>query len=144
MYDLSALMSGIMGGYTNNFPGAGSMQEQGWSGMGSMTGGPRQQQQFVGAAGAGRLGPGFGPPRGDIADGPMMSNMPGYSYKTRGSAPRYHEEIPMGGTPGVWAIRNDELLRGGPEQDAWWIKRAENRHRGRRGFTNRFNNRRRM
>ena len=50
-------------------------------------------------------------------DGPISSEMGGLggSYKTRGNAPRYHEEIPMGGTPGVWAIRNDEIA--GPKND---------------------------
>ena len=48
-------------------------------------------------------------------DGPIMSNIPGSSYKTRGGAPRYHEEIPMGGARGVWAIRNDEIA--GPKSD---------------------------
>ena len=50
-------------------------------------------------------------------DGPISSEMGGLggSYKTRGNAPRYHEEIPMGGTPGVWAIRNDEIA--GPKSD---------------------------
>ena len=57
-----------------------------------------------------------GPQRG-FYDGPIASEMGGLggSYKTRGNAPRYHEEIPMGGTPGVWAIRNDEI--GGPRSD---------------------------
>ena len=48
-------------------------------------------------------------------DGPIMSSFPGSSYKTRGDAPRYHEEIPMGGARGVWAIRNDEIA--GPKND---------------------------
>lgn len=49
--------------------------------------------------------------------GPMTSQFPGYSYKTRGSAPRYHMEMPYGGTPGVYAIRLDELA--GPKEDIW-------------------------
>ena len=64
----------------------------------------------------------------------MMSNMPGRSYKTRGSAPRYHQEMPYGGTPGVYAIRLDEL--GGPKQDMWdlvdpleWLRTRRGRRR---------------
>jgi hypothetical protein len=52
-----------------------------------------------------------------FTDGPIMSDIPGSSYKTRGSAPRYHMEMPYGGTPGVYAIRLDEL--GGPKEDPW-------------------------
>ena len=88
----------------------------------------RQQGEAERMLGAmmGGGGRGFG-------DGPMLSNMGGSSYKTRGGAPQYHEEIPMGGTPGVWAIRNDEI--GGPQRDAWWIEEARKKHGLRR---NRF------
>jgi len=57
-----------------------------------------------------------GPGRG-FPEGPISSEMGALnnSYKTRGNAPRYHEEMPYGGTPGVWAIRNDEIA--GPRED---------------------------
>lgn len=74
--------------------------------MGGQRGGEREQSPSYGQF----RQPGF-------YDGPMSSEMGGLgsSYKTHGNAPRYHEEIPMGGTPGVWAIRNDEI--GGPRRD---------------------------
>lgn len=50
---------------------------------------------------------------------PQGSEFGSYSYKTRGDAPDYHREMPLGGTPGVWAIRNDEVMRG-PQADRRW------------------------
>ena len=87
-------------------------------------GGPREPQQLFGAQNAGGIGRDGGRPgmmggggfdQAVFSGGPIGSEFPGSSYKTRGNAPRYHEEIPMGGTPGVWAIRNDEI--GGPRSD---------------------------
>ena len=67
-------------------------------------------------------GPGRGAWNGAVGDAPTGSEFGALnnSYKTRGSAPRYHEGIPMGGTPGVWAIRNDEIMHG-PQEDAYWL-----------------------
>jgi hypothetical protein len=98
------------------------------------TGGEMQRvlQQMIGAQNAGGIGrdgprPGMDFGGGSMGGGdPYGSNIPGSSYKTRGGAPRYHEQIPMGGTPGVYAIRNDEI--GGPQQDAPWIEAARKRH----------------
>ena len=78
--------------------------------------------------GRGRVGGGGGSMG---AGAPYMSGVPGRSYKTRGSAPQYHEQIPMGGTRGVYAIRNDEIA--GPQRDAPWIDAARRRHQSRRG-----------
>jgi hypothetical protein len=57
-----------------------------------------------------------------------------YSYKTRGRAPDYHREMPLGGTPGVWAIRNDELF--GPRGNDWsgLAQAMRDRNRRRLGF----------
>ena len=38
-----------------------------------------------------------------------------YSYKGGPDTPQYHLEIPYGGTPGIYAIRNDEIF--GPKRD---------------------------
>jgi hypothetical protein len=62
--------------------------------------------------------------------GPIMSPFPGYSYKASGSTPDYHREMPYGGTPGVYAIRNDEIA--GPRRDtmAGLWDRVRSSHRG--------------
>jgi hypothetical protein len=77
------------------------------------------QQVMMGAEGASRLGSGFGPTRGDSNGGgaPHMSGFGALNNSRPGGpgTPRYHEEIPMGGTPGVYAIRNDEIF--GPRRD---------------------------
>jgi hypothetical protein len=73
--------------------------------MGGMMGDPNPGQT-----------PGY-PRQPGFSDGPIMSEIPGSSYKTRGSAPQYHREMPYGGTPGVYAIRLDELA--GPKEDLW-------------------------
>ena len=67
--------------------------------------------------GQGQQGPGRGAWNGAVGDAPTGSEFGALnnSYKTRGSAPRYHEEMPYGGTPGIYAIRLDEL--GGPKFD---------------------------
>ena len=150
------------------FPGDSSLHERGFMGMGSATGGgPRRGQRYWGAEAAGRLGVappegatdwngereligpnaagriggGFGGGAGYGMGSPMTSNMPGYSYKTRGSAPRYHEEIPMGGTPGVWAIRNDEIA--GPRSDPFQnMSPHDYVEYMKRSIGNRFNRRR--
>lgn len=90
----------------------------------------RVLQELFGAQNAGSVsrdggrpgmmsGPGTG---GAFGGSPFSSEMGGLnnSYRTRGSAPRYHEEIPMGGSRGVFALRNDEIM-GGPQRDAWWL-----------------------
>ena len=107
----------------NNYPGRGSLDEQDLgSSMPPYSGGPGQQQEYWGASGAGRLGTGFGPMRGDnmggmggAPRGMGTSMMPGYSYKGGPDTPQYHLEIPYGGTPGIYAIRNDEIF--GPKRD---------------------------
>ena len=50
----------------NNYPGRGSLEEQDLgSSMPPYSGGPGQQQEYIGAGGAGRLGTGYGPGRGE-------------------------------------------------------------------------------
>lgn len=142
MYGANDIATRIMMSMYGNFPGEQSLRERELMGTGSLTGGgPRREQRLWGAEAAGRLGAappgeatdwngerelwgsdaagsiGGGGPMGRLPEGPMMSQMPGYSYKTRSDAPRYHMEMPYGGTPGVYAIRLDELS--GPKKDPW-------------------------
>jgi hypothetical protein len=94
----------------------------------------RERQNSVGAIlnsmfGGAREAAQISPNRG-FPDGPNVNEFAplNYSYKTRGNAPRYHEEMPMGGTPGVYAIRNDELW--GPVGDRSRMRGGERRSRG--------------
>lgn len=128
-------MGMMYGGQPGNFPGRGSlMQRDLGSGM-APTGGARRPQELMGAAGAA----GYDAPNGPLG-GPSMSQMPGYSFKGGPGTPRYHEEMPLGGTPGVWAIRLDEL--GGPKADPFGTQdeQAARRH-SRRGRSRRRANR---
>ena len=112
----------IINAVYRNFPGSGGLRQTDLGyGRSAASGGPWEAMPEVGAGVAGRIGSGYGPPRGGGYGGMGAAPIPSefgalnYSYKAA-NAPDYHREIPMGGTPGVYAIRNDELLSG-PRRD---------------------------
>ena len=142
---LAGMLIDAIIGSQNNYPGRSSQVGRGWSGPGSLTGGAGGNNEIEqakidaakadaamryggGGFGGGEFGGGVsggGPPSGfgqGYGGGPTGSEFGALNHSsgTRGSAPRYHEGIPMGGTPGVWAIRNDEIMHG-PQQDAYWL-----------------------
>lgn len=134
-------ISGLIGAAYGLFPGGASTLERDLGFGYAPTGGGGQPQNFLGPEFAGRLGTGAGPGRGDymggtggVPRGMGVSPFPGSSYRTRDNAPQYHQQIPMGGTPGVYAIRNDEIY--GPKDDGlldMWREKSKRSGRYRTG-----------